>query len=46
MSLFHLEIDDSSLVGQLPENFEGGALSNIGVHIFIQITPTLDVYNG
>ncbi len=24
MSLFHLEIDDSSLVGQLPRNFGGG----------------------
>ncbi len=38
MFLFHLEIDDSSLVGRLPGNFGGGAPVNIGVHIFIQIT--------
>jgi hypothetical protein len=40
MSLFHLEIDHSSLVGQLPGNFGGGNPANIGVHIFIRITLT------
>ena len=34
MSLFHLEMDDSSLVGQFPGNLGGGAPANIGVHIF------------
>ncbi len=46
MSLFHLEMDDSSLFGQFPGNFGGGAPANIGVHNLIQITPTWDVYNG
>jgi hypothetical protein len=33
-------MNDSSLVGRFPGNFGGGALANIGVHIFIRITPT------
>ncbi len=45
MSLFHLEMDNSSLVGQFTGNFGGGAPANIGIHIFIRITPTWDVYN-
>jgi hypothetical protein len=46
MFLFHLEMDDSSLVGRFPGNYGGGAPANIGIHIFIRITPTGDVYNG
>ena len=37
MSLFHLEMDDSSLVGRFPGNFGGGAPANIGVHIFFEL---------
>ncbi len=46
MFLFHLRMDDSSLVGWFPGNFGGGAPANIGVHIFIGITPTWDLYKG
>ncbi len=46
MSFYHLEMDDSSLVGWFPENVGGGAPANIGIDIFIQLPPTWDVYNG
>ena len=45
MSVFHLEMSDSSLIGQFPGNEGGGAPASIGVHIFMRMTPTCDAYS-
>jgi hypothetical protein len=45
-SVIHLEIRDSSLIGQFPGNLGGGAPASIGVHIFMQLKPTWDAYSG
>jgi hypothetical protein len=46
MSVLHLEMSDSSSIGRFPGNEGGGAPASIGVHIFMQMTPTCDAYNG
>ncbi len=46
MLVIHLEICDSSLIGWFPGNLGGGAPARIGVHIFMQMTPTWDAYSG
>jgi hypothetical protein len=46
MSVIHLEIRYSSLIGQIPGNLAGGAPASIGVHIFMGLTPTWDACSG
>ncbi len=42
MSVFHLEMSDLSSIGRFPGKEGGGVPASIGVHIFMQMTPTCD----
>ncbi len=44
MSLFHLEMDDSSLVGRFPGNFGGGAPANMLAYTFSFELPRHGMY--